>query len=177
MSNRVKDVMAEVKEFLSTKTIDAMIGPVVFALIIAYTTKNANNYLIPKLLSSGILLIVTLISLVMDRPLASLVSRFFRGWPIAWFQRNDIKPAYREVTIFWAVLLLIRLIVLFTLYKGGDLLQLLWGNLFLGTPSTILILSASYIYGIWRLNTLNGPSIEEFLTGKEPPYKGQKKGF
>jgi len=42
---------------------------------------------------------------------------------------------------------------------------------------TIVILIISYLYGIWRLKKLGGPSVEEFLSNQPAPWKGQKKGF
>jgi hypothetical protein len=47
----------------------------------------------------------------------------------------------------------------------------------LGWPAIIVVLSISYIYGIWRLNNLGGPGVDEFKDNKEPPWDGQKKGF
>ena len=46
-----------------------------------------------------------------------------------------------------------------------------------GTPATIAILVLSYIYGIWRLQKLGGPGVDEFIEGKSKPWRGQKKGF
>jgi len=39
------------------------------------------------------------------------------------------------------------------------------------------LLVVSYLYGIWRLGNLEGPSVEEFKLGQEPPWEGQKRGF
>ena len=46
-----------------------------------------------------------------------------------------------------------------------------------GKTLLILLLVASYLYGLWRLQRLNGPSVEEFRSGAEPPWQGQKRGF
>ena len=48
---------------------------------------------------------------------------------------------------------------------------------FLGWPYTILLLVASYLYGLWRLGHLQGPSVDEFKAGAAPPWEGQKHGF
>ncbi len=77
----------------------------------------------------------------------------------------------------WTVFLLMRLIILIRIYSEGTEVELFFSNLILGFPSTLVILIASYIYGIWRLNRLKGPGVEEFLSQAEPPWKGQKKGF
>ena len=46
-----------------------------------------------------------------------------------------------------------------------------------GWPATIILLIISYLYGVWRLQKLGGPSILEFKNGTEPPWEGQKRGF
>jgi hypothetical protein len=50
-------------------------------------------------------------------------------------------------------------------------------QLLTGWPATILLLVISYLYVTWRLRTLGGPSVEEFRTGEEPPWEGQRRGF
>jgi UPF0716 family protein affecting phage T7 exclusion len=50
-------------------------------------------------------------------------------------------------------------------------------NVITGWPATIGLLVASYIYGTWRLRTLGGPSVDEFRSGAEPPWQGQRRGF
>ncbi|MBN1859682.1 hypothetical protein JW848_10850 [Candidatus Bipolaricaulota bacterium] len=47
----------------------------------------------------------------------------------------------------------------------------------LGWPAIILLLAATYLYGLWRLRTLGGPSVEEFKAGAPEPWSGQQKGF
>jgi hypothetical protein len=47
----------------------------------------------------------------------------------------------------------------------------------LGWHFTVILLVISYLYGLWRLSQLKGPSIEEFKAGKQPPWQGQKRGF
>lgn len=50
-------------------------------------------------------------------------------------------------------------------------------NLLTGWPAIVLLLIVTYVYGIWRLQNLGGPSVEEFKAGAPPPWQGQKKGF
>lgn len=59
----------------------------------------------------------------------------------------------------------------------GDVIALAWAYVLLGWPVTLSVLIVSYIFGIWRLHRLGGPGVEEFKAGKEPPWKGQTKGF
>lgn len=115
--------------------------------------------------------------MAIGRPMAAWASHLFRGWEWEWFLRKDIKPAYREVTILWGFLFLVRMTLQIGVYNRGDLLQSTWINTLLGFPATLTVLTISYVYGIWRLKSLKGPGIDEFRAGKSPPYKGQTKGF
>ena len=144
---------------------------------LAYLTQNAANYFLSSLVSSAIYFIIALVSLFIGKPIAAYASHLSRGWPLEWYWRKDIKPAYREVTWFWAVLILLRLIIQFMFWLRGDVIALAWAYVLLGWPVTLSVLIVSYIFGIWRLHRLGGPGVEEFKAGKEPPWKGQTKGF
>lgn len=150
---------------------------VLFASGFAYLTDNASNYFIPALSSSFFWLITTAVSLLWGKPLAAWASHLSRGWPLKWFWRDDIKPAYREVTIFWCLFFTLRLIIQLNLYFSDSILNLAWFNLIFGWPAIISILILSYIYGVWRLRKLGGPGVDEFKADKKPPFEGQKKGF
>ena len=115
--------------------------------------------------------------MLIGKPLAAWASHLSRGWPLKWFWRDDIKPAYREVTIFWALYFGIRLIIQLNLFLSEAVLNLAWINIILGWPAITMVLVISYIYGIWRLNNLEGPGVEEFKKGKKPPWNGQSRGF
>jgi hypothetical protein len=150
---------------------------VLLAAALAYLTRSAAGYFIPAIAGSALLLAAALISLFMGKPLAAWASHLTRGWPLDWFWRRDIKPAYVEVTWFWTLILLARLIVQVILYQAGDITRLAWANILLGWPVTIVILIATYLYGIWRLRRLGGPGVDEFKAEKEPPWLGQRRGF
>src|SRR6056297_1412986 len=144
---------------------------------LSFITKSAASYFIPAIISSSVLIILALGSLIIGKPLAAWASHLTRGWPLEWFWRKDVKPAYREVTWFWTAFLFMRLFVHITLYRIGETTNLTWANILLGWPFTITILIFSYIYGIWRLRNLGGPGVHEYQEDKEPPWEGQKRGF
>jgi len=144
---------------------------------LAILTRNAASYFIPAIVSSAFLLLLALVSLLAGKPLAAWASHITRGWPLGWFWRNDVKPAYREVTWFWTSFLAIRLAIQYILYLGGDAATLAWANTLLGWPVIMIVLIITYVYGIWRLRRLNGPGVEEYKEGKEPPWQGQVRGF
>lgn len=161
------------------KSFYALLGVlgVLFAAGYAAFSESAENYYLPKLFNGTLLVLVSFGSILLGRPLAALLSHLSRGWPMGWFLRKDVKPAYREVTLIWSVLLLLRLLVQWNLYRGGDLNRLFFVSFLMGTPATIVILVLSYVYGIFRLKKLAGPSVDEYLANAPRPWKGQKKGF
>ncbi|MFP4199734.1 MAG: DUF3159 domain-containing protein [Halanaerobium sp.] len=155
----------------------AGLAGVIFASSLAYLSNNAGSYFIPALTSSTLFLLAALITLLIDKPLAAWASHLSRGWPLEWFWRDDVKPAYREVTIFWALYFALRLTIQLNLFFSQAVLNLAWVNIILGWPAIIVVLTISYIYGLWRLNDLGGPGVDEFKKGKKPPWDGQKRGF
>lgn len=150
---------------------------VILAAALAFLTRDAANYFIPAIAGSALLLAAALVSLLAGKPLAAWASHLTRGWPLDWFWRSDIKPAYLEVTWFWALILLGRLAIQLSLYLAGDAARLAWANVLLGWPVTIPILILTYIYGLRRLRRLGGPGVEEYRSGKESPWQGQTRGF
>lgn len=150
---------------------------VAFAGGYAYYTGNAKSYFLPKIINAAIGSFITFLSVLLKRPLAAYLSHLSRGWPIKWFWRKDVRPAYTEVTLMWAILFFIKMSLLFTLYNSGEVTNFLWVNILLGTPATVTVLLLTYLYGSARLKRLKGPSIDEFLHNKKPPYLGQNRGF
>jgi hypothetical protein len=140
-------------------------------------TKEAVNYFLPALISSALLILASLISLILKKPLAAWVSHLTRGWPLDWFWRDDIRPAYSEVTWAWVTFIVIRFGLQLTLFLRGQANTLAWTETLLGWPVTLLVLVISYIYGIWRLRRLGGPGVGEFKADSPPPWEGQKRGF
>lgn len=154
----------------------ALIGftMLVIASLLAILTNNPNSYFLPDLITNIILVVLSVILLILNKPLAAYASHLTRAWPLAWYWRHDIKPAYTEVSFFWLFFFLFKLIiqVFIQFYNESTIL-----NLLIGLPFTLLIISLSYIYGILRLKQLKGPSVEEFVQNKPKPFKGQTRGF
>jgi hypothetical protein len=144
---------------------------------LAWFTQNAASFFLPDLITSGILLAATLLSIWFKKPLAAWSSHLTRAWPKEWYWLPNIRPAYTEVTWMWAAFIAARLIAEYLLYQKGNVSLLGLANVLLGWPVTIVVLVMSYLYGIWRLTKLGGPSVEEFLSHQPAPWKGQKKGF
>ena len=144
---------------------------------LAWYTQNAASFFLPDLLTSATLLAATLLSILAGKPLAAWSSHLTRAWPRIWYWLPNICPAYTEVTWMWAAFIAARLAAQYTLYQQGNASLLGWANVLLGWPVTVVVLVISYLYGIWRLAKLGGPSVEEFLSRQPAPWKGQKRGF
>lgn len=143
----------------------------------ALLSGSAENYFLPGIISSGFMFIASLMTVIVGRPLAAIFSHLSRSWDFKWFMRKDIKPAYREVTLAWSFLFLLRMLLQILLLKRGNLAEITWINIMLGLPATLIVLVFTLIYGTWRLQKLGGPGIDEFEEEKPPPWRGQKKGF
>lgn len=144
---------------------------------LAILTDNPASYYLPAILSNALIFLAALISLLIAKPVAAWISHLTRGWPLDWFWRSDVLPAYREVTLFWLLVFAFRLALTLFLYFQGDATSLGWVNTVLGWPLTILVLIVSYVYGIWRLRKLAGPGVDEFEQNIDPPWRGQTRGF
>lgn len=148
-----------------------------FASALAFLANNASSFFIPGLVSSVALVLATLISLLINKPITAIASHLTRGWPWDWFKRSDIKPAYVETSILWLIFFGLRTALQLFLFFQQDLTNFAWMNTLLGLPITIGVLVLTYVYGIWRLKTLKGPGVDEFVDNKQPPYVGQTRGF
>lgn len=152
-------------------------GGVLLSIGFSALSGDAIHYYLPGLISTGLIVFGTLISLIIKKPLAALASHITRGWPIQWYLRDDIRPAYRNVTILWAVYFFVRLAIQVPIYLMGAFDLYFFINNVLGWPMNIVLLIVTYVIGIRGLRKLSGPSVEEYLNQDNPPYEGQQKGF
>ena len=139
--------------------------------------ERSEAYFLPTLVSSGLTVFVLAGSLIFKRALAAYSSHITRGWELQWYWHEKVYPAYREVTLFWLLYSLGKLIFQIYFYIRGEIDTLTWLNTLLGWPALILILAGSYLFGLWRLKELHGPSVEEFMDNKQPPWQSQQRGF
>jgi uncharacterized membrane protein YciS (DUF1049 family) len=150
---------------------------VLFAAGFALLSNSEIGFFIPGLISGALTVILCFLSILVKRPLAALSSHITRSWPLDWYWHPRIRPAYSEVTLFWGVGFAIRLGLEYWLFTRGAANSLGLIRTLMGWPYTIILLIISYLFGIWRLGRLAGPSVEEFKAGNSEPWTGQKKGF
>jgi hypothetical protein len=153
------------------------VGAVGLAVAAAWLLDRAAGFFLPNIVLGALTVVLSLVSVVVGRPLVAWTSHLARRWPRAWYWHPRVRPAYTEVTLAWTVFFALRLglqLVLFRRQASGLLAVV---QVLLGWPATIVLLVVSYLYGTWRLRQLGGPSVEEFKRKADPPWEGQQRGF
>lgn len=171
--NVFKEIIEELKKFVFKKSavIFFLVPLIIFFIITRFTDLEITQVFFSDLMNSLIISILSLLSIIIDKPLVAYSSALARQWPLKWYWHSKVKPAYKEVTFFWFIYFSIKFIVQWLVIKQFFI------NFLLGWPSMIILLIASYIYGQKRLQQLQGPGVEEFKKNRKPPWEGQKKGF
>jgi len=153
------------------------LGGVLLAAVFVKISGSETGFFLPGLITGAITVILCVVSVALNRPLVAWSSFIARRWPLDWYWHPRVLPAYNEVTIMWAVAFSARLALEYYFFQLEALNALGVIRVFLGWPYTVLLLIASYLYGLWRLGRLQGPSVDELKTSKAPPWEGQKRGF
>lgn len=153
------------------------LGGTLLAAVFVKLSGSGSGFFLPGFFSGALTIILCVISVAINRPLVAWTSFLTRRWPLEWYWHPKVLPAYNEVTIAWAVAFSARLTLEFWLYQQDALGALGTVRVLLGWPFIIALLIISYLYGLWRLGKLQGPSVEEFKAGAAPPWEGQKRGF
>ncbi|MGC9372020.1 MAG: DUF3159 domain-containing protein [Thermovirgaceae bacterium] len=138
---------------------------------------RTGDVLLSSLLSNLLLLGLCLLSVLAKRPLVAWTSYLARHYPLSWYWHSRIRPAYSEVTLLWGLFFGARFLLQVMFLSSGRETALFAFSILSGWPAILVLLVVSYLYGIWRLRKLHGPSAEEFRRGDPPPWKGQQRGF
>ena len=155
----------------------AGVGSVAIAIGIAWFLGKSEGFFLPGLISGSMTLLLTIVSLVIRRPMVAWTSYIARRWTLDWYWHPQVRPAYSETTFAWAVFFAVRLYVQYAVFQSEDVTLLAMTNFITGLPFTIALLVLTYLYGTWRLAKLQGPSVEEFHAGVPAPWQGQRRGF
>lgn len=155
----------------------AGIGSVAVAIGVAWVLGKSEGFFLPGLISGSMTLLLTIVSLVIRRPMVAWTSFIARRWPLDWYWHEKVRPAYSEVTFAWAIFFSARLFLQFSLFQSERVNLLGFTNFITGWPATILLLVFSYLYGTWRLAKLSGPSVDEFRSNAPAPWQSQRRGF
>jgi Protein of unknown function (DUF3159) len=147
------------------------------AIALAYLLGRSQGYFLPDIVNSGLVVGLSLVSLVIRKPMVAWTSFLARRWPLDWYWHKRVRPAYTEVTLAWVLFFALRLFWQVMLFRGNNVGQLALVNTLTGWPVTVVLLIVSYLYGTWRLARLGGPSVEEFRNNVPPPWQSQRRGF
>jgi hypothetical protein len=153
------------------------VGGTLLAILLSRLLGRSEGFFLPGIITNGLTVTLCLLSVLFQRPLVAWTSYLTRRWPLGWYWHPQVRPAYSEVTLAWALFFGLRLLLQLNLFQNQQAGLLALVNLLTGWPAILVLLIASYLYGIWRLQRLKGPSIEEYKAGKEPPWEGQRRGF
>ena len=153
------------------------LGGVGLAAVFALLSGSGRGFFLPGLISGTVTVVLCVVSVALNRPLVAWTSFVTRRWPLDWYWHPRVLPAYNEVTIGWGVAFAGRLVLEFWLYQQDALGALGTARIILGWPFIVLLLVITYLFGMWRLRKLGGPSVQEFREGQGPPWESQQRGF
>jgi len=152
-------------------------GSVGLAIALALLLGRSEGFFLPGIVNGGLTVALTLVSLLIRKPMVAWTSYLARRWPLDWYWHDRVRPAYTEVTVAWLLYFAAKLFWQVTLFQNNAVDELAFVNTLTGWPATIALLVFSYLYGTWRLAKLGGPSVEEFRNGAPAPWSGQRRGF
>jgi hypothetical protein len=155
----------------------AGIAGVVFAAFLALRSGRAEDYFLPGIISTGGWALVTLASILVKRPLSGWTSWAYRRWPIHWYWRDDVRPAYSYVSWFWFLYFAVRGGVSWWLYAIEQPEMLAVWKTLTSWPTILPLLYFTYRVGVERRNTLGGPNLDEYRAGAVPPFEGGQRRF
>jgi hypothetical protein len=153
------------------------LGAATVAILAAKLLNSAAAFFLPGAITGVLTAVACGLSVVVGRPLVAWTSHLARRWPLGWYWHPKVRPAYTEVTMAWAVFFALRVAVQLFLLQGEQGGAWAVIQVIMGWPATIVLLVVSYLYGLWRLQRLQGPSVDEYKAGADPPWAGQRRGF
>jgi len=150
---------------------------IAFAAGLALRSGRAESYFLPGIVGAAAGAVGGLISVAVGRPLAAWSSSFYRQWPLEWYWRPDVRPAYTAVTWIWIVFFAVRAIVQGVLFAQERPELLAAAKVVTSWPLIVPLLIGSYVYGNRKLHRLGGPNVIEYQAGASPPFVGSQRGF
>ena len=153
------------------------VAGVVLSLALVQISNREEGFFLPNILTGVGTIALAVGSILAGKPMVAWTSYLARRWPWNWYWHPRVRPAYTEVTWFWAFFFLLRVVLQLLLFRAEQAEALAGLNLILGRPATLLLLIFSYLYGTWRLRQLQGPSVREYREKADPPWEGQQRGF
>jgi hypothetical protein len=155
----------------------AGIVAVAFAAFLAVRSGRAEAYFLPGIVSALAYAVGTLITILIKRPLSAWTSWAYRRWPLQWYWRDDVRPAYSHVSWYWFWYFTIRGAVSLWLFSVEQPEVLAVWKTLTSWPTLLPLFYLSYRVGVDRRDRLAGPSVEEYRAGAVPPFAGGQRRF
>ena len=155
----------------------AGIGGVAFAAFLALRSGRAESYFLPGIVSAVFYAGGTLLSILVKRPLSGWTGWAYRRWPLGWYWRDDVRPAYSRASWFWFWYFAIRGSVSAWLFAVEQVEILAVWKTITSWPTILPLFYLSYRAGMAKRDALGGPNVEEYLAGAEPPFVGGQRRF
>lgn len=149
---------------------------VLLSVVVALRNDDAAGYVLPTIVMTAGLAVLAAVTILVRKPMVAWVSVFVRGWPMAWYWRDDVRPAYARVSWYWVVFYVARVAAVWAAYEWASLAVLLAVRVLVSWPTMLPLVIVSYVRGNRRLHELEGPTVEEFRLGAPPPF-GLQRGF
>lgn len=145
------------------------------ALFLARVQGSASGFFIPGIVRDLSIAVVGLVSIIVKKPFTIYSSKAIRKWPQEWYVHEQVRPAYTRVAIIWTVYLFLKGGLQVIFFNSPEILVTI--KLLSSNQTTLILLVATYMIGQNKLQSLSGPSVDEFINGTPPPWKSQQKGF
>ncbi|MDQ1709553.1 MAG: hypothetical protein QOG49_938 [Frankiaceae bacterium] len=123
---------------------------VAISAAIAARSGRATDFFKPGIWLNAAYLTVFVLSVVVGRPIVGLVLKQFSDRPAQWHRHRLVRRAYAELTLMWAAMYGVRVVVQEVLRRRGDINLLAVTKIALGYPPLLLVLAATLPYLRWR---------------------------
>ena len=145
------------------------------ALLLARIQGSASGFFIPGIIRDIAIALVGLVSILIKKPFTIYSSKAIRKWPQEWYLHEQVRPAYTRVAIIWTFYLFLKGGLQVIFFDSPEILVTI--KLLLSNQTTLVLLVITYIIGQNKLQSLGGPSVDEFINATPPPWESQQKGF
>lgn len=123
---------------------------VAISAAIAVRSGRASDFFIPGIVLNAGYLIVFLVSVLVRKPIIGVILKQFSDKPVSWHKHPRVRRAYAELTIMWAVMYGLRVVVQGVLLQRHQVNLLAVTKIVLGYPPLLLVLAITMPYLRWR---------------------------
>ena len=132
-----------VKKQTLSQVLAGFIG-LAFSAWLAVRSGRAENFFLPGILTNFLYAAITLISLIINKPVLGYVIESIRGTGNKWLSDEKLVNRYRAMTYLWFGVFSLRVVVMTPLYLANQLTALGFFKLALGWPLFALAGYATY---------------------------------